>query len=276
VEFKRAYALVPSSFALYDIGEAQFQLQDYAGALQTFRRFLADFGPKENHRAEVEASVQLLATRVGQLRLTTVPAGVDIAIDDDFVGKTPFAEPLLVSVGHRKVVASMPGRTPATRYVDVAAGDDVPITLVLPTLTEPVPTAPSSFRQEPMRTTTVVVETPPKPRWHAPPGLLTVAWTTTGILAAGAATFGILALTEANQLQKAKGELTTGSTLTSDASLTNTYAIVADSLTAAAIVAGGFSLYWTLSSSPVDHGSGSAPGANLSLGPASVRFQMTF
>ena len=32
VEFKRAYAIAPNPTVLYNIGEAQFQLQDYAGA----------------------------------------------------------------------------------------------------------------------------------------------------------------------------------------------------------------------------------------------------
>jgi hypothetical protein len=268
VEFKRAYALVPSSPALYDIGETQFQLQEYAAALQTFRAFLAEFGPKESHHAEVEADVQLLATRVGQLRVTTVPAGADIAIDDEAVGKTPFAEPLLVSVGHRKVVASSSERLPVTRYVDMAAGDDVAVTLSLLVPVGAVPAPPA--RHEPL------VETVATPRRRASSTLLRAGWTMTGILAAGAATFGLLALTEANALRQARGELTTSGTLAHDASLTNTFAILADSFTAAAILAGAISLYWTLPSPSNDHGSGVVRGADFSLGPATARFAMTF
>lgn len=269
VEFKRAYALAPSSAALYDVGEVQFQLQDYAAALQTFTKFLAEFGPNENHHAEVETSVQLLSTRVGRLRVTTVPDGADLTVDDELVGKTPLAEPRLVSVGHRKVVASMAGRPPVTRYVDVAAGDDVTVTLPLSTPVEVAPVPPSPNR--PGGAGAAVSR-----RTHTSPTLRTVGWITTGALAAGAATLGIRAISEANDLHEARSGLTTGATLAHDASLTTTLAVLADSLAGAAIIAGGISLYWTLSSQPNAQGSGTDASTRVIFGPTSARFEMTF
>jgi hypothetical protein len=277
VEFKRAYALASSSTALYDIGETQFQLQDYAGALQTFKKFLAEFGPGENHHAEVEAGVQVLATRVGHLRVTSVPAGADVAVDDEAIGKTPLAEPLLVSVGHRKVVASMPGREPVTRYVDVAAGDEADVTLALP---EPVQVAPPSFPSTEHGAAPAVGP----PRWHASSTLVTAGWITTGALAAAAGTFGLLAIHESDELKQARAGLQpavpSGSNpaapVDQDAHEVRVFAAVADSLTIAAIVSGGLSLYWTLSSLSAPHNTGAAPATRISFGPASARFETTF
>ncbi len=143
VEFKRAYALAPSASALFNVGEAQYQLQDYAGALKTFRRFLAEFGPGEGHRSEVERNIDVLRTRVGHVAITTTPAGADVSIDDQPAGKTPLGESVLVSVGRRKIVASMPGRAPVTRTIEVAAGDELEVSLPFAATSElgPAPSA---------------------------------------------------------------------------------------------------------------------------------------
>jgi hypothetical protein len=265
VEFKRAYALVPSSASLYDVGEVQFQLQDYAAALQTFTKFLAEFGPNESRRAAVEANVQLLSTRVGRLRVATVPNGADVTVDDEPVGKTPLAEPRMVSVGHRKLVASLAGRAPVTRYVDVAAGDDVTVTLPLSSPIEPEPTPLSSKERE-------VVSAPP-PRASVLPTLRSAGWITTGALASGAAVMGLLAIREAKALSEARSGLTTSSTLAHDASLTKTFAIAADSLAAGAIIAGVLSLSWTLSNA---RGTGMDRSTRLTVGPTSTSFETTF
>jgi tetratricopeptide (TPR) repeat protein len=264
VEFKRAYELAPSAAALYDLGEAQYQLQDYAAALRSFRRFLSDYGPNENHRAEVEANVQVLATRVGRVNVTTVPVGADITVDDESVGKTPLNEPILVSVGRRKVTASMPGLAPVSRYVEVAAGDEVAAALALaPPIASVSPLAPEprAWSEGTPRSTL---------RW--------VGWIATGALAAGAGTLGILAIREDDDLHQARSGLTTSATLTKDANATARFAILADSLGAAAIVAGGISLYLTLSARPKTQETASRAGASthLTVGPTSARLDMTF
>src|SRR5207302_4625005 len=78
VEFKKAYSLLPRANVLYDIGETEYQLQDYAGALATLERFLAETGPGAPHRSEVEETVGVLQTRVGRIAVTTDGAGCDV------------------------------------------------------------------------------------------------------------------------------------------------------------------------------------------------------
>jgi hypothetical protein len=272
VEFKRAYALAPSSAALYNVGEAEFQMQDYASALKTFRRFLSEFGPGEGHRAEVERSLDVLRTRVGHIAVTTVPAGADISVDDQPEGKTPLGESVLVSVGRRKVVASLSGRAPVTRYVEVAAGDELEVTLPFAAPTEGAPTTglagPSSASSP---------APPPSPPWDMT-RVRTVGWIATGTLAAGAAVLGILAVTEAHDLKDARSQFpVTNATLNHDSNLTLTYSVLADSLTAAAIIVGGLSLYWTLGSTgSASPARGSAPTTSLAIGPAAARLDVTF
>lgn len=274
VEFKRAYALAPSAAALYNVGEAQYQMQDYAGALKTFRRFLAEFGPGEAHRSEVERNIDVLRTRVGHLNITTVPAGADVSVDDQPVGKTPLSESALVSVGRRKVVATIAGRPPVTRYVEVAASDDLEVDLQFPAPFEA--SSGSSSSESPAAPPGGSAASPSRP-WDAT-RLKTVGWVATGVFAAGAGVFGILAVTEARDLKNARGEFPGSSaTLSHDANLTQTYSILADSLTVAAIVVGGLSLYWTLSSpASASRSRGSVPAARVAVGPTSAWLDVTF
>jgi hypothetical protein len=266
VEFKRAYSIAPNAAVLYNVGETEFQLQDYAAALTTFQQYLAESSQSDGHRAEVESSVEVLRSRVGHVTVMTSPPGADVAIDDQSVGKTPQERPVLVSIGHRKVVASMPGRPPATRYVDVAADDNVTVALQL--------AAPSDAAMSPLRAATGQ----PEPASGGGSTLRILGWIGTSILGAGAVTFAVLADRESTTLESARASYpTTSATLTQESRLTSTYSILADSLAGAAVVLGGVTLFSTLTSH--DAGPrvrGGAPEVRVGVGPGVARLQLTF
>jgi hypothetical protein len=268
-EFKRAYALAPNPAVLYNVGETQYELEDYAGALATFERFLAETPPDDVHRPEVNGDLEVLRTRVGHMSIVTVPPGADLTVDDQPAGKTPLERPLLVSVGRRKVVAAIGGRAPTTRYVDVAAEDNLAVTVQLVDAAESAPfPGPRETPFHPLDT-----------REASTSGrtLRVVGWTVTGALAAGAVTFGILAVTESHALETARrGFPASADTLNRDAQRTTTYSVLADSLTAAAVVVGGATLlsFW-LSPSRSAGATGSS-AMRMMLGPTSVRLQTTF
>jgi PEGA domain len=270
VEFKRAYALAPNVAVLYNVGETEYQLEDYAEALSTFDRYLTDSGPSDGHRAEVETNVAVLRSRVGRLTVTTVPQGADVAIDDRPIGRTPLANAVRVSIGRRKVAASFAGRPSVVRYIDVAAEDDVSVTVQLSASEEPNPPA-----------------APPVPPASAPPdvappssgaALRAFGWVTAAAFAGGAVAMGVLAVNEADALKTERGTFpTTTATLTHDANLATTYAVFADSLAAAAVIVGGVTLFSTLSSAAPSSPSGTGDvSARITVSVASARFEMTF
>jgi tetratricopeptide (TPR) repeat protein len=262
VEFRRAYAIAPNPTVLYNVGETAYQLQDYAGALAAFSRYLSDAPPTAAHRGEVEASLEVLRERVGHLAVVTVPAGADVAVDDVPVGKTPLADRLVVSVGHRKVSVTLAGRPTVVRYVDVAADDNASLTVELPLAgaehATPFDAAPSR----------------PRAPARGPDALRTVGWVSTAMLAAGATAMGALALKSSNDLASARSTFPVAqATLQADADHTRTYSIVADSLTVGAIVVGAATLVATLlSSSP----SPADKAATLRLSPSSCAFALPF
>ena len=275
VEFKRAYAIAPNAAVLYNIGQTQFELQDYAAALTTFERYLAETNASDRHRREVEASVKQLANRVGYLIVSSVPDGADIEVGDQIVGKTPLGKPVRVSVGACKVVATMAGRLPVAQVVEVASGDEARVQLTLPLLAEPVPTAPWPWVPE--RERKEEEPSPPVPASSSGATLEALGWVATGVLTVGAATFGALAAHQADLLHSAREQVPSPSAVvTQDQRLTNAYSILAESLGGAAIVAGGITLFATLASSHAPPPAGAVSIPHFALGLGSARFETAF
>lgn len=232
VEFKRAYELAPNVTVLYNLGETYYQLQNYAEALTTFERFLAEGGTQ--HKAEVENAVSVLKTRVGKLDITTASPGWEISIDDEVVGKTPLAKPIAVSIGRRRLAATKPGETPVSRLVEVAAGETAAINLAV----AGGPTKPADGSD---------TQAPPAGADHGNNGLLIAGWVGTGALAAGAVVTGILATSKSSSLKDARAQFPADKgDLDSKASSVKTLALVTDILGASAIILGGVTLYFTL------------------------------
>ncbi len=271
VEFKRAYAIAPNTAVLYNVGETQYQLQDYAGALTTFERYLAESGQTDAHRSEVENDVEILRARVGHVGVVTIPPGADVTVDDQAVGHTPIDKPLLVSVGHRKITATMQGRQAVTRYVDVATDDNLAVTLQMPDASG-VGATPATKRDT---DATAATRTTGGDGGHA---LQTIGWITTGALAVGAIATGIVAAHASSTLQADRNAYPqTSATLESDAHMTTTYSIIADSLAAGAVLVGGITLVSMLgssSSSPPKRGS--TGDVQVVLGPTSAGIAGSF
>lgn len=184
VEFQRAYEIDPKFQVLYNIGESQYQLQDYASALKTFERYLAEGGAKigVKRKKDVEAEIVTLKGRVATIEVAVNEPGAIVAIDDVEIGKSPL-EPITVSAGRRKITASLSGRVPVTQVVDVAGGDQKTIRLEIAPLATEKPEKPEKPR-------------PPAPSPVAP----IVTWSATGALAIGAVVTGVLALGASQEL----------------------------------------------------------------------------
>jgi hypothetical protein len=271
VEFKRAYAIAPNTAVLYNVGETQYQLQDYAGALTTFERYLAESGPSDGHRSEVENDLDILRARVGHVGVVTIPPGADVSVDDQAVGRTPIDKPLLVSIGHRRIAASMPGHTAVTRYVDVATDDNVTVTLQIPDAGGASPTPVTKHDADGAGAGRAAADGSGRT-------MQVLGWITTGALAVGAIATGIVALHESSVLQTDRNSYPqTAATLQNDAHLTTTYSIIADSLTAGAVLVGGITLVSMLGgSSPATPQRGSAGAVQVVLGPTSAGIAGSF
>ena len=177
-------------------------------------------------------------------RLHTTP----VPVDDELVGKSPLAEPVLVSIGRRKITAIHADRAPETRFVDVAAGDTAKVALTLPDPTSAAPapaaTAGGLSRRD----------------------LITPGWITTGVLGAAALGLGTFAFFESRGLADARGQLgASAADLDARAGRVTKLAIAADVAGVLAIAAGV--LTWRLSAS--------APARELRVGLSHQAVQLS-
>ena len=261
VEFRRAYELSQNYKVLYNIGQTDIELQDYAGALRAFQTYL-DAGGAEieaARRASVQEDIKKLGARVARVEVKANVEGAEVLVDDVSAGKTPLKEPLLVSIGRRKITLQRGGTVSAPRYVDVAGGDSVSVSLEL---AEPRAPGPAPGPQP------VVVPAPAQGAPVAPPPpARTGLWVSVGVTSAllvGTVITGVLALQAhsdaENQLNSCcmavKGDIESAH------SKTATLALVTDILGATTIAMAGVTIAVGVTSSRT-----SKPSTAITLGP---------
>ena len=264
VEIERAYALAPSYKILYNMGRIQRRLNNYAAALTAFERYLSEgVDVPEERRQEVQREIDTLKPRVAVIELKLNIRDADLSVDDVPVTGRADTDSRMVTVnpGRHKVSASKSGFYPISQFVTIVSGDAVRVPVELKKISADAPVEEKID--------------------HGPRNRAIIGWSVTGALAVGAGVMGILAISEKNTLRDDRGTLNIApSKLDSDANKTKSYSIVADSLTAGAIIAGGVSIYLTTIAlkhdpAPVT-GVAPVPTVRVSVGPTSVGLNGTF
>ncbi|WP_437577888.1 hypothetical protein [Sorangium sp. So ce887] len=277
-EFRRAYALAPAYQVLYNVAGACYQLRDYACALRAFERYLTDGGAQiaADRRAEVERDIAVLRGRVATVALSTSVPDMEIAVDDVPVGRTPLAEPLLMSAGRRRIVAAAAGRPAVTRVIDVAGGDQVELRLEIPDAQ-----AQQAVRAGPR----LVAPSPEQPgvamdrASRQERSVPVLPWIATGALAAGAAVTGVLALGASRALGAELADFPGDAQAIERArTRTATLAVTTDLLAGAAVLVGGVALYLTVAGGAERSGGAHAslPSIRAVVAPSSFRLLGTF
>jgi hypothetical protein len=288
VEFRRAYDLAPNYRILYNIGQTCYQLQRYADAMRALRTYLTTGKNRipAARRTSVESDLRMLASHVADVAVRVNADGAQITVDDEPAGVSPLREPVLVSIGRRRISATK-GERHAERFVDVAVGDHADVTLDLPP-EAPAAAAPATIpatpAPSPAPAARALSPAPPTAmgvgRAHdaAPSGgpgaAAWIFWGTTGVLAAGAAVTGALTLKSKSDLN---AQLATfpGNASRIDASRNRgkTLALTTDALGGAAIVAGGLALWLTFAGHA---GPSEKAGVEVGLGPGNVQLRGRF
>lgn len=235
VEFKKAYQISPNASVLYNIAQTSYQLRDYASALVNFERYLAEGNPTGARRDEVVSTLDILRSRVGRIKIVTKAPDVEIAVDDETVGKAS-ATPFPVSIGRRRITASHKGSPPLTRNVDVSAGETATVEI--------------DFGEEPKKGPVGEPATPPPPPVEPKSSMVPaiVGYSAAGAFAVGATVTGILALSAKGDLTDERGRSgATRQSLDDIESRRKTFALVTDVLVAGAVVAAAVGFYFTVS-----------------------------
>jgi len=287
IELRRANQIAPSFRLLYNIGQCYLELQDYAGALRSFQAYLSEGGARvpRDRRATVDADIQKLQGRVATIELSTNVSGAEVRVDDDVVGTTPLGQPLLVGAGRRRITIEKAGMPAAAKLIDVAGGDHLSLSLPLNAQASasaasaappPVVSAPAPAPPPPAPATTIASSSSPIPATAQSPSHVWIGWTVTGVLAAGGIVSGILALQAKHDSDDKLATVPGNATDIHNAHVsTQLFSALADGLGAAAIIAGGVSLYFTLKSPKSDAHASAAP-LRLGVGADRVFLQGSF
>ncbi|RLB63248.1 MAG: hypothetical protein DRI90_07280, partial [Deltaproteobacteria bacterium] len=189
-EMQRAYDLAPSYKVLFNLGQVARTARDYALALHTFERYLADGGAKIGapRRAAVAKEIKELKTYVSALTVTVDVEGATIHVNDMQVAVSPLVEPIMVNAGRTRVRA-VKGPSQNSKTIVIPGGDEITVALALTSGAASV-APPASTTLDP--TTPRPVD--PSPGSDEPsksPPYLWVGWATAGAFAAGATITGV-------------------------------------------------------------------------------------
>lgn len=149
-EFNQAYALKPHPLVLYNLGQAYAASGRAVEAVAALKRYLAEAGPADAHRAQATAMLEHQAQRVGELQLEVSPAGAELSVDGIPVGVAPLTSPLELTAGPHGVLARLNGHEAHAEAVYITGKQRSRLTVALHASPAPEPRrAPAVPRPDP-------------------------------------------------------------------------------------------------------------------------------
>ncbi len=236
IEFKRAYDIAQDYHVLFNIAQTAYQVQNYAAALDAFQRYLDGAGSSidRKRKSYVDGEIAKLKGRVAQVRVTVNVANADISVDDEKVGTSPLDHPLVVSQGKRKITATIDGKPPVSKTIEVAGGDSTNVVLDMESESAPPPPPPPP---------PLAVETRRPIPW--------IAWGVTGGLAVAWGATGAVALVFSSDAQsKINTYGVTKTDITNAQDSAKAFALVSDIALGCTIVAAGVATVMTILAKP--------------------------
>jgi tetratricopeptide (TPR) repeat protein len=244
-ELQRAYELAPSYKILFNIGQVEMELQDYAGALRAYSRYLSEGGPDvpADRGKQVRADLERLRGRVGKIEVQTV-AGAEVLIDDVAIGFAPLPEPVAVNAGRHKVTVHIAGKDPVSRIYDVAGRQEISAAIANDAVAPIAPAAPAA----PAAST--APDAPP-PRRIKPS--VYVSWGVTGALGITTGVLAWAARSANNDLANLRGSFgVTPAQLVAQRDSVHRDALLTDLTLGATLASAGVATYLTLTR--MEHG----------------------
>ncbi len=184
-EFEQANRLAPSFRIYYNIALVNMALDDSAGAIQAFERYLQEGGANvsKERSDEVAHQVSRLSRRAASLTLDVAEPNAQVFVDSTEVGKSPLWRRVWVNPGHYSVSVRRQDGHLETRDVDAGGGDERMLSFAPSSIKAPeTPASPQA--------TTPMIDVP------ASPAHSWIPYAVTGALGAATIATGTLALVE--------------------------------------------------------------------------------
>ena len=129
----RAHSLSPDPRLYWNMAACEKKLGHHAKAVSYVEKYLASGGSvlSEEERRDAAEFLAAARTLVGTVTVTSAEAGardrtelsgVELYVDDELIGTTPFQAPILIDGGERRVRVRRPGYKESARAERVPAG----------------------------------------------------------------------------------------------------------------------------------------------------------
>jgi hypothetical protein len=246
-EFNKAYQLAPNYRLLYNLGQVQSERHDFVAAQKFFEQYLEDGADEisSERRVQVERELAALRGKIAELSVRANVADAELFVDGVPMGRLPLQKPLLVNAGVHQLQIRKDGYETGTRQLTIAGGEVTRVEFALRADSSKRVAKPSAAAGEAASSNLSQSSAPVES--GRGPGLW-ISLVATGVFAGGAATFAVLTRKSDQKLDDELDRFPGNKNRIDDArSELQRNAALTDGLTAAAVVAAGFSVYFALS-----------------------------
>lgn len=250
-EFRRAYGLVPAYQVLFNLARVYRQMQNYVEAQRHFELYLQEGGRRvpRARAEEVRRELDELRKRIARLEVRCEEPNVEIFLDDELIGTTPLAEPLLANAGRRRLSAVKPHYETFRATLEVVGAETRVVEIVLTKqgpAPAPAPAAPAPAAPAPSAAGPAAPAAPPAGPAPGPP--LWLGFGAAGLLAAGAAVTGAVTYAHASDARDQAASAPVGPSYDEQRRGAENWALATDLLAGAALVTAGVTLVVALTS----------------------------
>jgi hypothetical protein len=133
LQFERAYDLSSEPRLLWNVAVCEKNLRRYARSVKSIERYQAEGGTRLSEEDQKDAVHLLKAMRpfVAVMAIKVSEPGADVFIDDERVGSTPLAGPLLIDMGARRIRVSKKGFHEHTQTEQVFGESEITLDVAL-------------------------------------------------------------------------------------------------------------------------------------------------
>ncbi len=133
VKFQKAHELSGDPRLLWNVAVCDKNLRRYGKMLRTIQRYRHEAASllTEEERVQSNEIIKTVETFVSALTVTASERDAEIYVDDEKLGTTPLAEPILVDVGVRRIRVVKAGYKPVALSREIVGGGKVAIDVPL-------------------------------------------------------------------------------------------------------------------------------------------------
>ncbi len=137
-EYKAAYDEVNDPRIFYPMALAQKRLGRHLASLRLFTKFLEEASKvSEALRTDTDGHINELKENLGAIFFRVDPAGAEVFVNDESIGRSPLSQPHFVTPGQYNYRIEKEGFQSASGTVDVEAGDSRGDEIILTRKIEP-------------------------------------------------------------------------------------------------------------------------------------------